>query len=190
MNLLDILIIAVIGFFLVRGIFRGFIREVGSLAGVILGIWLGSVFEPDLRAYLSPYFPDGKYLALIGFSMIFFAVLVLCNLISWGLKKLVKKLFLGWADTALGVALAVLKGMILSYFGIVLLTFFVPSKSTMISDSRLAPLVVASYQSAIGLVSSEDYERWKKKFIGEKEKMNSRRSGAGKGKGSSGNDKK
>ncbi|HIJ36959.1 MAG TPA: CvpA family protein [Deltaproteobacteria bacterium] len=184
MNLLDIFIIAVIGFFLVRGIFRGFIREVGSLAGVILGIWLGSVFETAFTGYLESYFPDGKYLALISFAMIFFAVLVLCNLISWGLKKLVKKLFLGWADMALGVALAVLKGVILSYFGIVLLTFFIPSKSTLITDSRLAPLVVASYQSVLGLVSSKDYEKWKKNFIGEKEKLDSRRGGTGKAKGS------
>jgi membrane protein required for colicin V production len=173
MNLLDIFIIAVMGFLLVRGIFRGFIKEVGSLAGVILGIWLGSDFEPDFRVYLEPYFPGGKYLALISFAIIFFAVLVFCNLIGWGLKKLVKKLFLGWADTALGIALAVLKGVILSYFGIVLLTFFVPSKSTLITESRLAPLVVASYQSVLGLVSSEDYEKWKKKFTGEniKEKI-------------------
>ena len=184
MNLLDILIIAVIGFFLVRGIFRGFIREVGSLAGVILGIWLGSVFEPDFSVYLAHYFPDGKYLALISFAVIFFAVLVFCNLISWGLKKLVKKLFLGWADTVLGLALAVLKGVILSYFGIVLLTFFVPSKSTLVADSRLAPLVVASYQSVLGLVSSEDYERWKMQFTGENKKTDSRRGGTGKRKGS------
>ena len=174
MSLLDIFIIAVIGFFLVRGIFRGFIREVGSLAGVILGIWLGAVFEPDFRVYIEPYFPDGKYLSLISFAAIFFAVLVLCNLVSWGLKKLARKLLLGWADTALGVALAVLKGVVLSYFGIVLLSLFVPSKSALITDSRLAPLVVVSYQSVLGLVSPEDYERWKKNFIGEKEKLNFR----------------
>jgi len=167
---LDIFIIAVMGFLLVRGIFRGFIREVGSLAGVILGIWFGSLLAPDFKIYLEPYFPHGKYLALISFALIFFAVLVVCNLIGWGLKKLVKKMFLGWADTALGIALAVLKGIILSYFGIVLLTFFVPFKSTLITDSRLAPLVVASYQSVLGLVSSEDYEKWKKKFTGESRK--------------------
>ncbi|MBW2205067.1 MAG: CvpA family protein, partial [Deltaproteobacteria bacterium] len=40
MNLLDLIIIACMVFLIVRGIFRGFIREVGSLAGVILGIWL------------------------------------------------------------------------------------------------------------------------------------------------------
>lgn len=183
MNVVDICIIVVIGFFVARGIFRGFIREVGSLAGVILGIWLGSVFEPDARVYLEPFLPDGKYLALISFALIFFAVLVVCNLISWGLKKLVHKLFLGWVDRGLGVALAVLKGVILSYFGIVLLTFFVPSNATLITHSRLAPLVIASYQSVRGFVSPKDYEKWKKKITGQKEKLESL-SGIGKGKGS------
>ncbi len=177
MNLLDIVIIAVIGFLVVRGIFRGFIREIGSLAGVILGLWLGSVFQPDVRVYLEPYFPDGKYLALISFAIIFFVVLIGCNLLGWGLKKLVKLLFLGWVDTALGVALAVLKGVILSYAGIVLLTFFVPANSTLITDSALAPLVARSYQSIVKLIPPEEYEKWKKNFTGKKEKVKSRLGG-------------
>ncbi len=38
MNVLDGLILAILVFFLIRGIFRGFFKEIGSLAGVILGI--------------------------------------------------------------------------------------------------------------------------------------------------------
>ena len=97
------------------------------------------------------------------------------------MKKLVYKMFLGWVDRGLGLALAVLKGVVLSYFGIVLLTFFVPSNAALMTHSKLAPLVVASYQSVRGFVSPEEYERWKGKFTGQKEKIDSRRSGIGKG---------
>ena len=57
MNLLDMMILAVMLFLLIRGVMRGFFREIGSLAGVILGIWLGNVFQPQMTGILRPYFP-------------------------------------------------------------------------------------------------------------------------------------
>ena len=171
MNLLDLIIIACLVFLIVRGIFRGFIREVGSLAGVILGIWLASVYQPQLTDFLKPFIPSGKYLSLISFALIFFVVLVFCNVVGWLLKKLARKLFLGWADRALGAALAVLKGVLITYFAIVLLTFFAPSKSNIITDSKLAPVIINSYQSIIGLLSPGAYENLKKKFVGQKERV-------------------
>jgi len=171
MNLLDLIIIACMVFLIVRGIFRGFIREVGSLAGVILGIWLASVYQPQLTDFLKPFLPAGKYLALISFALIFFVVLVFCNVVGWLLKKLARKLFLGWADRTLGAALAVLKGVLITYLAIVLLTFFIPSKSNVIADSKLAPIIINSYQSIIGLLSPGAYQNLKKKFVGQKERI-------------------
>ena len=171
MNLLDVIVIACMVFLVVRGIFRGFIREVGSLAGVILGIWLASVYQPQMTDFLKPFLPSGKFLPLISFALIFLVVLVLCNVIAWLLKKLVKKIFLGWADRTLGAALAILKGVIITYFAIVLLTFFVPSKSNIIADSKLAPIIINSYQSIVGLLSPGAYQNLKKKFVWQKERI-------------------
>ena len=86
-------------------------------------------------------------------------------------KKLVKKIFLGWADRTLGAALAVLKGVIITYFAIVLLTFFVPSKSNLITDSKLAPTIINSYQSIVGLLSPGAYQNLKKQFVEQKERI-------------------
>jgi len=171
MNLLDVLIIACMVFLIVRGIFRGFIREVGSLGGVILGIWLGSVYQPLLAGFLASFLPAGKFLPLISFALVFVIILVLCNLIAWLLQKFIKKVLLGWVDRVLGIGLAVLKGVIITYFAIILLTFFVPSKSSFIAESKLAPMITSSYQSIVGLISPEAYENLKKKFIGQKDKI-------------------
>jgi membrane protein required for colicin V production len=170
MNLLDMIIIGAMIFFIVRGVWRGFFKEAGSLAGVILGIWLALRFEPRLTVFLKSHFSSGKLLSLISFAVIFFVVLVACNLAGWGLKILVKKAFLGWADRGLGAALAVLKGVILTYLVIVLLTFFLPAKAPLIARSRLAPVIVSSYQSIVGLISPGTYNRWKSKWLGSGEK--------------------
>jgi uncharacterized membrane protein required for colicin V production len=93
--------------------------------------------------------------------------LISCNLLGYLVKLLFEKSFLGWLDRALGLGLALTKGVILTYLGIVLLTFFVPAKTPLIARSKLAPWIVVSYQSMVRLISPEHYERWKMKILGE-----------------------
>ena len=166
MNILDMIIIGAMIFFIVRGVWRGFFKEAGSFAGVILGIWLATKFQPQLTLFLKSHLSSGRFLSLISFAAIFFVVLVVCNLAGWGLKILVKKAFLGWADRGLGGALAVLKGIILTYLVIVLLTFFLPAKAPLIARSKLAPVIVTSYQSIVGFVSPGAYKHWKNRLLG------------------------
>lgn len=170
MNILDIIIIAAGIFFLIRGVFRGFVREIGSLAGVIFGIWLANVYQPQMAGFLKGFIPWEKFLPLIAFALIFLIVLVLCNLAGWLFKKFFQKIFLGWVDRTLGAGLALLKAVVLSYFIIVLATFFVPSQSPLIAQSRLAPVIISSYQILVGLIPSDSHEKLKKTF--DKQKNN------------------
>jgi membrane protein required for colicin V production len=171
MGLLDLLIVAFMVFLIVRGIFRGFVREVGSLAGIVLGIWAACVYHPQMTAVLSRFLPPWEYLPLVGMALVMIAVLVLFNVAAWLLHKFIKKVFLGWADRTLGAGLAVLKGIVMVHFAILVVTFFVPPASSFIADSRLAPVVVRSYQAMIGVISPETYEKMKKTFTGHKERI-------------------
>jgi membrane protein required for colicin V production len=165
MNLLDMLIIVTIIFLLGRGFFRGFFREIGSLAGVILGIFIGNKFQPEMTSYLKTYLPSVEYLPLISFVFIFVMVLIIFNLVGFGFGFMMKKIFLGWVDKLLGASIALFKGIILTYLVIVLMTFFVPSKTPLIAKSKLAPIIVSSYQSMVGLISPDAYQRWKDKLL-------------------------
>ncbi len=170
MNILDIIIIAAVIFFLIRGIFRGIVREIGSLAGVVLGIWLANAYHPQVAVFLKSFIPPGQYLPLTAFALIFLVVLVLCNLLGWLFKKLFQKIFLGWVDRVLGACLALLKGIFLSYLIIVLVTFLAPQDSSLVTQSRLAPVIITSYQTMIGLIPPGFHEKLKKSF--EKQKDN------------------
>jgi membrane protein required for colicin V production len=165
MNLLDMVIVSTMVFLIVKGIFRGFIREIASLAGIILGIWLANGFQPRMTVYLKDYLPAADYLPLIAFGSIFAFVLLLSNVVGWLLKVLVKKVFLGWMDRMLGAGLAFAKGVILIYLVMVLFTFFFPNKTPLIARSKLAPLIISSYQGMARLISPEFYQRWKQRFI-------------------------
>jgi len=167
MNLLDLIIISTLIFLVVKGLLRGFIRELASLAGVILGVLLGNHFQPQMTLYLKSYLPPTDYLPLISFASLFTLILIGCNLVGYLLKLLFSKVLLGWLDRTLGVWLALAKGVILIYLTIVILTFFVPTKTPLIAQSKLAPWIIVSYQSMIKFISPAQYENWKKRLFGE-----------------------
>jgi membrane protein required for colicin V production len=170
MNFLDIIILAAVIFFLIRGIFRGIVREIGSLAGVVLGIWLANAYHPQVAMFLKSFVPPGKYLPFVAFALIFIFVLLLGNLVGWLFKKLFQKMFLGWVDRILGACLALVKGIVLSYLFIAVVTFLAPQDSSLVTQSRLAPLVVSAYQTMVRLVPEGSHETLKRSF--DKQKQN------------------
>ncbi len=166
MNILDWIIIGIMVFLLVRGTFRGFFIEIASLTGVLLGIWLANVFQTDVTGILKQFLPVGRYLSLVSFAGIFLVVFFLCNIIAWLLKTLTAKTPLGFMDRGFGACMAMAKGIVIIYFVIVIMTFYMPSKNPLIAQSKLAPLIIRSYQSIVAIISPEYYNKLKRKFIG------------------------
>ena len=164
MNSLDIIIICVMIFFIVRGTFRGALKEVTSLIGVIGGIWLANRFHSALTALLRHYIPGIPFLSLVSFVAILVGVMIATNIIGAILKYLFHKGSIGAIDRLFGAGLASAKALIITYLSIVLLTFFLPAKTPLIAKSKLAPLVISSYQSMVRLISPDLYKRWREKL--------------------------
>ncbi len=173
MNVLDYIILIPLIYLTVKGIIRGFVLEAASLAGIILGVWLGNIFQPDVSKILSRFMSDSDFIPLISIAIIFVVTVILCNLAGWGFKLLFKKGILGWFDKLMGGVFAVLKTIFLSYVVIIILTFYVPAKAPLITESLLAPWIIKSYQSIVGLVSPDHYDKWKKKILGKTSQLNS-----------------
>ena len=171
MNVLDYIILGLMAFFVVKGIFRGFFREISSLAGIIFGIWIGNHYYPQMANLLKTYIPLEKSLSLISFLLLFILVVIVFNLSGMLLHHFFKKLFIAWVDRGLGFGLALIKGIIISYLLIVLLIFFTPSKSPLIAKSTTARMVIVTYQSMSRLISPDLYKTWKKKIFKESKKV-------------------
>jgi membrane protein required for colicin V production len=171
MNILDFIILGLIIFFVIKGIFRGFFREISSLAGIIFGIWIGNHYHPQMANLLKAYIPLEKSLPLISIIILFISVVILFNLFGILLHYLFKRLFIGWFDRGLGIGFALIKGIIISYLLIVLLTFFMPSKSPLIAKSTAARMVIVTYQSMSRLISPDLYKTWKRRIYKESKKV-------------------
>jgi membrane protein required for colicin V production len=177
MNFLDYIIIIGMIYLIVKGIMLGFIREICSLAGVVLGIFLGNLLQPWVTGLLRPSLPSVEFLSLISFGLIFAVILILFNLIGWIISLSAKKIFLGWLDRTLGVFLAIVKGVIITYLVIVILTFYIFPGEPLMAESKLSPWVIRSYQNMIKVISPDSYQNLKKKIIGERKKTGEIKSG-------------
>ena len=165
MNLLDIIILSTVLFFIIKGVIRGFIREIASLAGVVLGVFLAARYQYEATEVIRQFLNPGPYLPLISFIVIFICVVVGCNLLGWMIRLALRMAPLGWVDRLLGLCFALIKGVVITYLVIVVLTFFLPSGTPLIARSRVCPWIVISYQSMAGLISPDHYQRWKQRFI-------------------------
>jgi membrane protein required for colicin V production len=171
MNVLDYIILGLLVFFVVKGLLRGFFREISSLAGILFGIWISSRYYPQMAGSLRAYIPLETSLSLISFFLLFILVVILFNLAGFLLHHLFKKLLIGWLDRGLGFGLALIKGIIISYLLIVLLIFFIPSKSPLIAKSTTARIVIVTYQSMSRLISPDLYQTLKKRIVKESKKV-------------------
>ncbi|MFP4037561.1 MAG: CvpA family protein, partial [Desulfobacteraceae bacterium] len=138
MNVLDIAILVLMAVLVLRGVLRGFVAEVASLAGVVLGILAGIRLMPKVTELLRPYLSGFSYLQILSFGLVFIGVLVACALVGRALRLLFRKTALGWLDRTLGAGLAVVKGVVLTYLALVVLTVYATPSTPLIASSRLA----------------------------------------------------
>ncbi|ACL69323.1 CvpA family protein [Halothermothrix orenii] len=116
-TILDILILVVFLYFVLRGYNNGFIKQTSTVVGLILALLIAIKFYQPFQKYLLPYldFSD-QIMQFISFSLLFVFVNIIIQLLGRALKNIMNALFLGPVDQVAGAALGLLKAGILTYF--------------------------------------------------------------------------
>lgn len=103
LNYVDIILIVPMAFGLIRGLFRGFIREVLGLAAIAIGIAASYFYAAELAAYLRISFPNtGQWLDMLSYLMIFTLVVIVINLLARYLTNVSRLLALGLINRIAG----------------------------------------------------------------------------------------
>ena len=155
MNMLDIVIAVILGFCLIRGIFRGLIKELSSIIGVLGGFYGAYTYYPQVARLLARWITDTAYLNILSFLAIFCGVLILVGLIGMVVKYLLRIASLGWTDRIGGAGFGVLKAVLIASVLLVTLTAFLPRRAPLIADSLLAPHVTMIAEQMAKVVSPE-----------------------------------
>jgi membrane protein required for colicin V production len=164
MNSLDIVIVCILGYSLIRGVFRGFIKELSSIVGVLAGIYLASAYYPLTSHLLSGWITNVSYRDIAGFLIIFCGVLLIVGIVGVIIRYLLKIASAGWLDRLLGTLFAVVKGVLIVSVILVILTSFLPKNAAVIKNSVLAPHVISISEKIIQMVPESMKKDFYSKF--------------------------
>ncbi len=138
MNALDIFFIIVIGFFLIRGLFRGLVTEAGAILGVVGGFLIANAYYEKAEEYIKVLLPDSSWIGVISYVAVFLGIIILTSLAAALLHKLIGASPVAWLDHAIGLLLGGLKGVLICCVLLACVLFFLPD-AEVLRTSRIAP---------------------------------------------------
>jgi len=150
LGLVDITILVILCFFLLKGIFRGLLREVCSLLGLVLGGIFAFTFHLPLAQFLQDSFNLSAQLCIWGsFLSIFLLVVILFAVIGFVLHRFVKLVFLGGFNRLAGAIFGIIQGVVILAMIILALSSSVVPGTVRgkIKSSQLAPPFVVLGES-------------------------------------------
>ncbi len=110
MNIIDIIIVACVVLGCAIGFRDGVIRQLGSLAGIIVAIFLAKGFGEEIATLLKI---EGDNAHVWGFIIVLVISLMAVALLTAALRKFVKAVNLGSLDRLAGAALGVIKTVLI-----------------------------------------------------------------------------
>jgi membrane protein required for colicin V production len=155
MNPFDILMITILAYGLVRGIFRGLVKEIASIIGVLGGFYAAYTYYPHVARLLSPWITNPSYLNILSYLMIFTLVVLVVGILAVIIKYLLNIAYLGWLDRVCGALFGVLKGGLVICVLFIVLTAFLPKGSPFLKDAALSPIVATVSEVMAKVISKE-----------------------------------
>ncbi|MDP2868972.1 CvpA family protein [Methyloversatilis sp.] len=102
MTVLDYILIAIVAVSTSIGLMRGLVSEVIALAAWVLAFIVARQFGGDVALLLPAGLQDPGLRMVSGFALAFVAVLLLCGVLRWVLRSLIKATGLDFPDRVLG----------------------------------------------------------------------------------------
>jgi len=109
----DWILLAVLVFSMVLGLWRGIAQEVMSLAGWVAAFYLAQFYAPSMAQWLPMQGSSEMLRFAAGFVVVFVGVLVAQVLITGVVKKMLSVVGLGPLDRLLGSLFGLLRGIVL-----------------------------------------------------------------------------
>lgn len=175
MNPFDIAIIVLMGYTVIRGIFRGFIREVAGIIGLLAGFYAAYGYHGHLSPMLQRWITDPAYRDITAFMILFCGVMLVVIGLGMLLRLIVKMMLLGVLDRIFGAVFGGVKGaLIVSLILVVLINFLPSGGAALIKESRLAPAVNAVSREVVRLIPESARESFNSRMLAVREEWERR----------------
>ena len=108
---LDLVLTVFVAFLLVKGIWKGFVKEISGILAVVGGVITSFMFHSAAEEFLSRYFGP-KYLGFVAYSILFIAAYLGIMLLGSFIDRVVKSVMLGSFNRILGGVFGLLKALL------------------------------------------------------------------------------
>jgi membrane protein required for colicin V production len=161
MNTLDFLILLPILFFAWRGFVNGLIKEVLSIAGIVLAVWLTFAYMDLFTSLIEPFFEgESSYIPVISATIIFLGTLGIVHLLAYLANRALEAVNLTAINRSLGLGFGALKsGIVISALLLLLAGFDLPSdqmREDSLTYSYVIYLAPLAYDAVTGLYPGAD----------------------------------
>jgi len=143
LTFIDWTIVVVLVISAIAAFFRGLIRSLFSVAGLIVGIFVASWYYAAVAAWLVRWVPQVGIAELIAFILIVVATIVLFSLAGRIIQGATSAIGLGFMDRLGGGAFGLFRGGLIVTAIIMPLAAFLP-QSTIFENSVLAPYFLSA----------------------------------------------
>ena len=154
MTLADWIICAVVLLNIVTAAMQGFFSEALTMAGLVIGYVVAAWQYRHLAEWLERFLKNDWLAEVLGFLIIFFAIVLLFGVAARIARWLMKESGLSGFDRFLGAILGLLKGGLMVAVILMGMTAFEPT-SKMLQTSQLAPYFLVMGRAAIWVAPAE-----------------------------------
>jgi len=110
LNYIDFVILIVLLIAAVRGVWKGFVRQIFGIAALFLGVYCAYHFSYFAAGWISKWIhPEQTAIAILAFILTFLVVLYGVILAGRLAEKIIKIVLLGWLNRLLGLIFSVIK---------------------------------------------------------------------------------
>ncbi|MDX8405792.1 MAG: CvpA family protein [Mariprofundus sp.] len=139
MNYVDYILIAIVGLSMVLSLWRGFVREVISLIGLVAAFLLASRLSGRTGEFLGQWVDNATVADIAGFALVFIIVMIVVGLIGALIRHMVDLASLSATDRTLGLFFGAARGMLLIALCFLVYTSYTKPDGKWLKGSMLVP---------------------------------------------------
>jgi len=137
-NIIDIVIIAILAFCIIRGLMLGLINSISSLFAIVAGVFLSKRYYQEVYLIMKGInLPDHH--GIISYVIVFLLFFIGFKVLFFLIKQVSTSSGLSGVDRVLGVILGLAKGLLIAGIMITAVQVLLPPRSNVIATSVLLP---------------------------------------------------
>jgi membrane protein required for colicin V production len=142
LNFFDYILIALVGMSMVLSLWRGFVREIISLIGLVAAFLVASRTSGSAGEALGEWITNDTLADIAGFGLIFVVIMITVGIIGAIIRKLVDMADLTATDRTLGMLFGMARGLLLIALSFLIYTSYAKIDQPWMKESMLTPHAV------------------------------------------------